>query len=241
MMACHLELGQLWRCPVTWIVFPPWTVTRDVWHDALRPDVSGVAVDALLFHEAGSRLVHRYRVYRDPFPHPALRDGDIPRLLSSVCRAMAIARLTHLRLSIPLSGAPPGKVPKSCFPDAETAVTQPPPRRVLFAEDANTLCTEDDSPVSSQISPPLTRPVVELTDKDAPASEGDGLQICSPESVMPPPPRFPPFVFPDDDGGIDVDEMCARLGECATETSQELDPGLPDIPEESETPDVVVP
>ena len=33
--------------------FPPWTVTRDVWHDALRPDVSGVAVDAL-FHEADS-------------------------------------------------------------------------------------------------------------------------------------------------------------------------------------------
>ena len=54
-------------------VFPPWTVTRDVWHAALRPDISGVAVDALLFHEAGRRLVHRYRVYKDPFPHPALR------------------------------------------------------------------------------------------------------------------------------------------------------------------------
>ena len=34
--------------------FPPWTVTRNVWLDALRPDVSGVAVDALLFHEAGT-------------------------------------------------------------------------------------------------------------------------------------------------------------------------------------------
>ena len=44
-------------------VFSPWTVTRDVWHAALRPEVSGVAVDALLFHEAGRRLVHRYRVY----------------------------------------------------------------------------------------------------------------------------------------------------------------------------------
>ena len=179
-MACHLELGQLWRCPVTWCAvwkgsgraclehlaekhggstleiktnvaqfFPTWTVTRDVWHDALRPDVSGVAVDALLFHDAGSRLVHRYRVYKDPFPHPALRDGVIPRLLSSVRWAMAIARLTHLRLSIPLSGAPPGKVPESYFPDAETAVSQPPPRRVSFAEDANTLCMEDDSLVLS--------------------------------------------------------------------------------------------
>ena len=112
MIADHLELGQLWRCPVTWCVvwkgfFPPWTVTRDVWLAALRPDLSGVAVDALLFHEAGRRLVHRYRVYKDPFTHLALRDGVIPRLLSCVGRAMAIARLTHLRVSIPSSGATP--------------------------------------------------------------------------------------------------------------------------------------
>ena len=107
-------------------------------------------------------------MYKDPFPHPALRDGVIPRLLSSVCQAMAITRLTHLRLSIPLLGAPPGKVPESCFPDA-----QPHPRRVSFAEDANTLCMEDDSPVLSQISPPLTRPVVEVTDEDAPGRFAD--------------------------------------------------------------------
>ena len=73
-------------------LFPPWTATRDVWHAARRPDVSGVAMDALLFHEAGRRLVHRYRVYEDLFPHLVLRDGVIPRLLSSVSRAMAIAR-----------------------------------------------------------------------------------------------------------------------------------------------------
>ena len=85
--------------------FPPWTVTRDVWHAALRPDVSGVAVDALLFHEAGRCLLHRYRVY-----------GVIPCLLSCVCRAMAIARLTHLKISIPSLGAPAGQVPAECFP-----------------------------------------------------------------------------------------------------------------------------
>ena len=66
-------------------------MTGDVWSDALRPDISGIVVDALLFHEAGSPLVHRYRVYKDLFPHPALRDGVIPRLLSGVGRAMAIA------------------------------------------------------------------------------------------------------------------------------------------------------
>ena len=96
--------------------FPTWTVTRDVWLAALRPDVSGVAVDDLLFHEARRRLVHRYRIYRDPFPHPALCDGVVPRLLCCVSRAMAIARLTHLRISIPSSGAPPGEVPVEYFP-----------------------------------------------------------------------------------------------------------------------------
>ena len=59
--------------------FPPWTVTCSVWQTALRPDVSGIAVDVCLFHEARCRLVHRYRVYKDPFPHPALRGGVIPR------------------------------------------------------------------------------------------------------------------------------------------------------------------
>ena len=100
MMGFHLELGQLWRCPVEWCAvwkgsvskcrehfndkhggsttldfgsvsrsFPPWTVLRDFWTLALRPDVSGIAVDVKFFQEAGSRLVHKYRVYRDPLPH----------------------------------------------------------------------------------------------------------------------------------------------------------------------------
>ena len=32
--------------------------------------------DARLFHEAGCRLVHKYCVYKDPFPHPALWRGN---------------------------------------------------------------------------------------------------------------------------------------------------------------------
>ena len=69
------------------------------------PVETGVAVDALLFHKAGCP--------------PALRDGVIPPLLSCVCRAMAIARLTHLKISIPSSGAPPGQVPAECFPEGD--------------------------------------------------------------------------------------------------------------------------
>ena len=111
MMCCHLGLGQLWRCPVEWCAvwkgsvrecqdhfndkhsgsatldfenvsrsFPAWTVTRKFWEQALKPKISGIAVDV--------RMVHKYRVYRDPIPHPALREGKITKLLSFVNRAM---------------------------------------------------------------------------------------------------------------------------------------------------------
>ena len=110
MMCHHLDLGQLWRCPVEWCAvwkgsvgecrdhfkekhsgsetidfdkvskaFPAWTVTRDFWKQALQPEISGIAVDISLFRESGRRLVHIYRVYRDPLPHPALREGRISK------------------------------------------------------------------------------------------------------------------------------------------------------------------
>ena len=43
--------------------FPPWTVSRDKWHEALRSSVSGVSTDVLLFSQCGVPLVHRYRVF----------------------------------------------------------------------------------------------------------------------------------------------------------------------------------
>ena len=80
-MDFHLELGQLWRCPVEWCsvwkgttqdcmdhlrishhamelktlgrYFPPWTVTRAAWNAALRPGVSIIATDVMLFHQHG--------------------------------------------------------------------------------------------------------------------------------------------------------------------------------------------
>ena len=96
--------------------FPAWTVPRDFWEQALKPEISGIAVDIKLFHESGRRLVHKYRVYLDPLPHPALREGRISRLISLANRAMAIAQLKHLRIAIPSSGNVPGEVPIDCFP-----------------------------------------------------------------------------------------------------------------------------
>ena len=290
MIACHLELGQLWRCPVTWCAvwkgsgraclehlaekhggsaleitmnvaqfFPPWTVTRDVWHAALRLDVSGVALDALLFHEAGSRLVHRYRVYQDPFPHPALRDGVIPQLLSYVGRPMAIARLTHFQISIPSSGSPPGQVPVECFPEATAPVSQSSRRRVSFAEEVTTLNAEESlefSPVSPPLilpvvveeaavdsatrATPLILPVVEEIDNDPPAAEMVEMQTTTPESGVPPPPGFPPFLFPENDGGMDADDICARFGGLASLTFSQISGESSDISNTTDVPEVGV-
>ena len=100
----HLDLAQLWRCPVGWCPvwkgtsqdcidhmrkahnspmtmkagnlsrwFPPWTVTREQWHNFSRPSVSGIAIDTFLFSRIGIPLLHRYRVFDRFGSHPAFR------------------------------------------------------------------------------------------------------------------------------------------------------------------------
>ena len=78
-------------------------------------------------------------MYKDPFPHPALREGVIPRLLSFMDRAMVIARLTHLNILIPASGMPPGQVPAECFPGGTSTRELTSSQRVSFACDVTVL------------------------------------------------------------------------------------------------------
>ena len=144
--------------------FPAWTVTREFWEQALKPDISGIAVDVRLFHESGRRLVHRYRVYRDPLPHPA-REGRITKLLSFFNRAMVIAQLTHLRIAIPSSGNPPGEVPSDCFPTTtETSVTKRP-RRVTFSPVIQSTAGEMDLPTADQHDTPADSPMTTIIEE----------------------------------------------------------------------------
>ena len=117
--------------------FPPWTVPRDFWLTALRLDVSGVAVDARLFHNSGCRLVHKYRVYGDPFPYRALRGRVMNTLLTLVSRAMTIAQLTQL----PASGSVTQAVPEHCFPHVPLPRALVSSRRVSFASKVTLLGT----------------------------------------------------------------------------------------------------
>ena len=160
--------------------FPAWTVARDFWEQALKPEISGIAVDIKLFHESGRRLVHKYRVYRDPLPHPALREGRISRLISLANRAMAIAQMTQLRIAIPLSGNVPGEVPIDCFPKTDDLDTTKVTKRVSFATGGQMSTVP--------IEPPIAEP-------EEPSTEE--ARVKESREVSPvPPPGFQPFEWP---------------------------------------------
>ena len=212
MMCHHLDLGQLWRCPVEWCAvwkgsvrecrdhfnekhsgsetidfdkvskaFPAWTVTRDFWKQALQPEISGIAVDISLFRESGRQLVHKYRVYRDPLPHPALRERRISGLISMANRAMAIAQLTQLRIAIPASGSPPGEVPLACFPMTKDMDTHKVAKRVSFAM------------VDQMSSVPVNMATAETEETPSVNARVTGSHETSPV----PPPGFRPFEWPE--------------------------------------------
>ena len=143
-------------------------MTRDICQTALRPDVSGIAVDAHLFHEAGCRL-------------------------SFVVRAMAIAQLTQLHISIPASGVPPGQVPAECFPGGASSQGLTSPRRVSFASSVTVLGDAPPSVHSPDImaQEPLRSAVVEEDDMD---TGGGTTDTYAP--IIPPPPGFEQFSWP---------------------------------------------
>ena len=163
--------------------FPAWTVTREFWEQALKPEISGIAVDVRLFHESGRRLVHRYRVYQDPLPHPALHEGRITKLLSFVNRAMVIAQLTHLRIAISSSGNPPGEVPSDCFPKTTEPSVTKRPRRVTFSPVIQSTTGEMDLPTADQDETPADSPMTTIIEE----KEQPKAQETKEESIVPPP------------------------------------------------------
>ena len=74
--------------------FPPWTVARKAWNAALKPSVSGIAMDIMLFSQYGIRLVHRYRVYGGYVLHHSLRGTCLSKLSDFTHRDCAEARST---------------------------------------------------------------------------------------------------------------------------------------------------
>ena len=91
---------------------------------ALHLDISEISVDVRLFHEAGCRLVHKYRVYKDPFPHPALR-GVVINLSSDQIL------VDHPNIQIHDPVCP--DIPEEGDMDISIAVLRPPPGFLQFS------------------------------------------------------------------------------------------------------------
>ena len=203
-------------------IMPSWTVPRDFWAKALRPEVSGIVVDVMLFHESGRKLVHKYRVYRDPLPHPALREGRISKLIFLANRAMVIARLTQLRMAIPASGHAPGEVPVDCFPTLTNVPNTPDGKRVSFTTMDETVEVPSGTAPTEQIGTLST------------IDNGSDAHAKSPGT----PPGFRPFEWPqaewDSNGDLQLDpglpfvaSWSARLAEEAMLSPPPLEPMSP--------------
>ena len=79
---------------------------------------------------------------------------------------------------------------------------------------------EEISDAPEPESPPLILPVVVEDSSVAPVEELIELGPSALGSSLPPPPGFSPFSWPVSDGGIDVDELCARIGvDCSPSVS----------------------
>ena len=146
-----------------------------------------------------------------------------------------------------------------CFPEATAPVSQSRRRRVSFTEEVTTL-SADESPQLSLVSPSLILPVAveeaavvsatgatplilsvaEEIDNDPPAAELVEMQTTMPESGVPPPPGFLPFLFPENDGGIDADDICARFGGLASLTLSQISRESSDISHTMDVPEVDV-
>ena len=148
-------------------------------------------MDVRLFHESGKRLIHKYRVYQDPLPHPALSEGRITKLLSFVNWAMVIARLTHLRIAIPSSGNPPGEVPSESFPKIEEPGVTKTPKRVTFASVIQSTTGEMYAPTTDKAETPTDKPMMTISEKTVEPK----AQETKEESIVPP-PGFRPFQWP---------------------------------------------
>ena len=116
--------------------------------------------------------------------------------------------LTHLRISVPGSGAPPGQVPADCHPGGAPTRKSPSLRRVSFAEEA-TVWEDVSTSVCSpeQVTSVQLVPAVAEEDVIAPVEGPIGSSSTAPAS-LPPPLRFSPFAWPVDDGNMDIDLSC---------------------------------
>ena len=96
----HLEIMQLWRCPVSWCTIWKGTpqdcmdhlrlahavpASMKTWengfhHGRFKRRISGVSTDVLLFSECDAPLIHHYRMFAKGISHISLRRSYVTKL-----------------------------------------------------------------------------------------------------------------------------------------------------------------
>ena len=100
---CVAHLRQAHAVPHTvraanlWKWFPPWTVSREMWREALQPHVSGVSTDIVLFSERGAPLIDHYRVFGRGSAHNSLRGSYMIKLPVFAAQAQPAAHWARRR------------------------------------------------------------------------------------------------------------------------------------------------
>ena len=115
---------------------------------------------------------------------------------------MAIAQLTHLRISVPASGVQLGQVRADCYPGGVPLKDRPSSRRVSFAEDVTVLGDVSPSVCSPERGTP-TQLVSMVAEDDVITQMGETIASsdASP-TIIPPPPGFSKFSWPVDDWSV---------------------------------------
>ena len=90
------------------MLFPPWTVTRQLYAESLTAQHSGISNDVLLFSEVGLSLVHHYRMHIIGRPHAAFRG----KYLAQLCALLPVSTI------LSTAGGPSGA---ACSPVSSTA------------------------------------------------------------------------------------------------------------------------
>ena len=126
-------------------LFPPWTVTRQVYTDSLTSRHSGISNDVLLFSDIGLSLIHHYRVHKRGLPHVAFRRNYMSQLRA----------LLPLPTVLPIEGGSPNPTCSSLpcaveSPDVVCASPRPSRRTIGRRRPIRVM----ESPV--QIAPRLT-------------------------------------------------------------------------------------
>ena len=96
---------------------------------------------------------------------------------------------------------------------------------------------EEAAVVSATGATPLIVSVVEEIENDSPVAELVELQTTTPKSGVLPPPGFPPFLFPENDGGMDADDICAWFGGLTSLTFSQISRESSDISHETDVPE----